>query len=164
MPTLFCEAEGHIMDDDKGEPFINPAQSETPGMLGNFMRENRETSLASGSIRPDRLEKAMSYETSANASEESDSAVVPAKRPNKGEQSLAEGVEGRALAKKNHRTSLHVPDSEPGKTCPKRLAGVRQATACRHYSRQEPYALKCARTDLCGGRPVTGVPTATMRR
>src|ERR1019366_4928583 len=27
--------------------------------------------------------------------------------------------------------------------------------------RLEPYALKCARTDLCGGRPVTDVPTAT---
>jgi hypothetical protein len=32
---------------------------------------------------------------------------------------------------------------------------------CRHHLRQEPYALKCARADLCGGRPVTGVPTAT---
>ena len=61
MPTLFREAEGHIMEDEKCEPTMNPAQSETPGMSGNSMRENREAPLASGSSRPDRLEKATSY-------------------------------------------------------------------------------------------------------
>jgi hypothetical protein len=52
------------MGDGTREPSMNPAQSETPGMPGNSMRENRETPLASGSSTPDRLEKAMSYKTS----------------------------------------------------------------------------------------------------
>ena len=82
MPTLFREAEGHIMGDDQREPFMNPAQSEIPGMSGNSMRENRETPLVSGSSTPDRLEKAMSYTASTHASGESDELVVPAKRPN----------------------------------------------------------------------------------
>src|SRR5450759_3673313 len=82
------------MGDESCEPTMNTAQSETPGMLENSMRENRETPLASGSSRPDRLEKAPSYKTSAHAGGESDERVVPAKRSNNGEQSPAEGVEG----------------------------------------------------------------------
>jgi RNA-directed DNA polymerase len=58
------------------------------------MRENRETPRVSGRSRPDRLEKAMSYETSMHASGGSDEQVVPTKHPNKGETSSAEGVEG----------------------------------------------------------------------
>ena len=81
---MFCESEGNIMDDARRESFVNPAQSETPGMPGNFMRENRETPLASGGNTPDRLEKATSYKTSMYASGESDEQVIPAKRSNKG--------------------------------------------------------------------------------
>jgi group II intron reverse transcriptase/maturase len=69
-------------------------------MPGNFMRENRETPLVSGS-RPDRLEKATSHKTSMHASGESDEQVVPAKRSNNGEQSLAESVEGSCSTKGN---------------------------------------------------------------
>jgi len=98
---LFCEAEGHIMSDEKREPLASPAQSETPGMLENSMRENRETPQASGSNTPDRLEKATSYKTSMYASGESDEPVVPAKRLNKEEQSLAESVEGSGSTKGN---------------------------------------------------------------
>lgn len=47
VPTVFCETEGHIMSDIKRESRVNPAQSETPGMSGNSMRENRETQVAS---------------------------------------------------------------------------------------------------------------------
>ena len=63
----FRETEGNIKGGGRREPSENPAQSETPGMPGNSMRENRETPLASGSSRPDRLEKATSYTTSVNA-------------------------------------------------------------------------------------------------
>ena len=73
------------MSDEKREPLASPAQAETPGMLENSMRQNRETPQASGSSTPDRLEKATSYKTSMCASGESDSAVVPAKCPNKGD-------------------------------------------------------------------------------
>ena len=98
---LFREAEGQIVGNDRRELSANPAQSEAPGMPGNSMRENRETPRASGSNRPDRLEKATSYKTSANASGESDERVVPAKRLNKGEPSSAEGVEGSRSTKGN---------------------------------------------------------------
>ena len=68
------------MEDDKREPTMNPAQSETPGTLGNSMRENRETPLVSDSSTPDRLEKATSYTASMHASGESDEQVVCAEQ------------------------------------------------------------------------------------
>ena len=101
MPTSFREAEGHIMGDDKREPSMNPAQSETPGMLGNSMRENREIPSVSGSSKSDRLEKATSYTASMYAVGKSDELVVPTKHPNKGEQSPAEGAEGSSSTKGN---------------------------------------------------------------
>jgi hypothetical protein len=70
-------------------------------MLENSMRENRETPQVSGSNTPDRLEKATSYKTGMYASGESDEPVVPAKRLNKEEQSLAESVEGSGSTKGN---------------------------------------------------------------
>ena len=80
MPTLFCEAEGKIMTVDKRETSMNPARSETPGMSGNSVRENREAPLVSGSSTPDRLEKATSYTASMHASGESDEQVVCAEQ------------------------------------------------------------------------------------
>jgi hypothetical protein len=58
--TLFCEAEGYIVDNGIRESLTNPAQSETSGMSGNSVRENRETPSVTGSSRPVRLEKATS--------------------------------------------------------------------------------------------------------
>ena len=152
------------MSDAKRESVMNPAQSENPGMLENFVRENRETPQASGSSKSDRLEKATSYTASMHASGESDSAVVPTKCPNKGTAKPAEGMEGRALAKKNQRSVCTIRALYRNSRVT--WAG-RRCGGClprRHYSRQEPYALKCARTDLCGGRLATDVPTATERR
>src|ERR1700693_4695829 len=45
------------MSDEKREPLTSPAQSETPGMLENSIREKRETPPASGSNAPDRVER-----------------------------------------------------------------------------------------------------------
>lgn len=114
------------MSGDKREPLVNPAQSETPGTLGNSMRENRETPQASGSSTPDRLEKATSYKTSMHASGESDEQVVPAKRPNNGEQSPAEGVEGSCSTKGNTEEThtLRTPGRE---RVSQGLQGVREA-------------------------------------
>ena len=89
------------MADEKREPPMNPAQSETPGMSGNSMRENRETPSVSGRSKSDRLEKAIGQEASMHAGGESDELVVPAKHPNKGEETLAEGVEGSSSTKGN---------------------------------------------------------------
>ena len=105
---------------------MNPAQSETPGMSGNFMRENREAPLVSGSCKPDRLEKATSNKTNMNASGESDEQVVPTKRSNKGDNNPAESVEGSCSIKGNtmetntHRTQRRERVSHG-------LNGVREA-------------------------------------
>lgn len=123
---MFCESEGNIMDDERREPSVNPAQSETPGTLENSMRENRETPLASGSSAPDRLEKATSYTASMNASGESDEQVVPAKRPNNEEQSSAEGVEGSCSTKGNTKEA-HTHRTQGRERVSQGLGGVREA-------------------------------------
>jgi RNA-directed DNA polymerase len=126
VPTLFSEAEGNIVGDDKREPLTNPAQSEIPGMPGNFMRENRETPLVSGSSTPDRLEKATSYTTSMHAGGESDEQVVPAKRSNNGEKSSAEGVEGSCSTKGNTEEA-HTHRTQGRERVSQGLGGVREA-------------------------------------
>ena len=78
------------------------AQSETPGMHGNFTRENRETpSVPAAEEVAGRLEKAMSRESNMHAGGESDGCVLPSKCSNKGGQPLAEGMEGRQPTKEN---------------------------------------------------------------
>jgi RNA-directed DNA polymerase len=78
------------------------AQSKTPGMHGNSTRENRETpSTPAGEDAAGRLEKALSQKSNMYVDGESDGRIVPAKRPNKGEQAPAEGVEGRRPTKEN---------------------------------------------------------------
>src|ERR1035437_6903487 len=113
------------MGDDKCEPTMNPAQSETPGMLGNSMRENRETPMASGSSTPDRLEKATSYTTSMHAAGESDERAVPAKRPDNRGRSPAGGGGGKPVDRGERRRDLHAPDTGPGTRVPgtRRCAG-----------------------------------------
>jgi group II intron reverse transcriptase/maturase len=95
-------------------------------MPGNSMRENRETPLASGSSRPDRLEKATSYTTSMYASGESDEQVVPTKRANNGEQSSAEGVEGSCSTKGNTEET-HTHRTQGRERVSQGLGGVREA-------------------------------------
>jgi group II intron reverse transcriptase/maturase len=123
---MFGESEGKIMAGVKRESTMNPAQSETPGTSGNSMRENREAPRASGSSTPDRLEKAMSHETSMHASGESDEQVVPAKRPNKGEQSPAEGVEGSCSTKGNTEEA-NTRRTQGRERVSQGLGGVREA-------------------------------------
>jgi RNA-directed DNA polymerase len=114
------------MSDDKRESLMNPAQSETPGTLGNFMRENRETPQASGSSTPDRLEKATSYKTSMHACGESDEQVVPAKGSNNGEQSPTESVEGSCSTKGNTEEA-HTHRTQGRERVSQGLGGVREA-------------------------------------
>ena len=53
----------------------------------------------------------------------------------------------------------HVPDPVPGKRVPG-PERVRKAEASRQTSEVGAVCRKAARTVLCGGRPVMGVPTA----
>ena len=146
-PTPFGEAEGNIRSDDKGEPRMSPAQSETPGMPGDSMRENRETPRASGSSTPDRLEKAASYKTSMHAGGESDEQVVPAKRANKEEQSSAEGVEGSCSTKGNTEES-HTHRTQGRGRVSQGLGGVR----CPQGPEAEVHRIAASRDD----RPAAG--------
>ena len=94
---------------------------------------------------------------------ESDSFIVPRKPSNKGcPKEPAEEVEGRELAKGN--VAAHTRDRTQGRVIPVTRARPRTAGpfGCPHV-RPEAGA-RCgsaARRDLCGGRRVTGVPTAT---
>src|SRR5438132_4766042 len=90
------------------------------------MRENRETPQASGSSKPDRLEKAMSYKASTHASGESDEQGVPTKRSNKEEQSSAEGVEGSCSTKGNTE-EIHRRRTQGRERVSQGLGGVREA-------------------------------------
>src|SRR3954469_265372 len=95
-------------------------------MSENSMRENRETPRASGSGRPDRLEKAISSTASVYAGGESDEQVVPAKRPNKGEESPAEGGEGSCSTKGNTEEA-HTRRTQSRERVSQGLGGVREA-------------------------------------
>jgi len=91
------------------------------------MRENREAPRASGSSStPDRLEKATSYTTSMNAGGESDERVIPTKRSNNEEQSLAESVEGSRSTKGNTEEA-YTRRTQRRESVSQGLGGVREA-------------------------------------
>ncbi len=95
-----------------------------------------------------------------HALEKSDCAVVPVKQPNKEGQPSAEAVEGRAQTKENIVQSRMHP-TQSGNCMSQGMGGVRQAVLpplIHGKSRMR----KRARTDLCGGRSVMVVPTATV--
>ena len=95
--------------------------------------------------------------------EKSDSAIVAGKPTNKAVLTAAEPVERRAEAKGNasqqrtRRTQSRVSVSHA-------LERIRQTGAkkkpCRHTPKVGAVCPNWARTDLCGGREVTRVPTA----
>src|SRR5216684_2686768 len=95
------------------------------------------------------------------ADEKSDEVVVPRKRSNKGRQLPAEVVEGRASPEGNSRQAAVVRTLSRDATSI-RLAAVRRVrmrfqTACSRRSTRGS-----ARRDLCGGRSVMSVLTATI--
>jgi RNA-directed DNA polymerase len=134
------------MDDDIRKPSTNPAQSETPGMSGNSMRENRETPSVSGSSTPDRQEKATSSTTSMHAGGESDEQVVPAKRSNNEEKSWAESVEGSCSTKGNTEEA-HTCRTQGREHVSPGLRGVREA-ARREKQQKFTALLHHVTTDL----------------
>jgi len=89
--------------------------------------------------------------------EKSDPAIVAGKPANKAEQSTAElvepraGTEGNASQQSTHRTQRRTSVSQA-------LERIRQV--CRHTPEVGAVCGKAARTDLCGGREATRVPTA----
>jgi len=85
-----------------GKHMIDPARSETPGMHGNSMRENRESlHLFSEDGAEERTGKDKIHKPVMNGCRQSDSPIVPAKLPNKDSEvnGTTEAVEGRGLTK-----------------------------------------------------------------
>jgi len=104
------------------------------------MYENRETSEPSArESGADRPEKAESRTAGMNGTEGSDCAVVPVKRPNKGEPPTrgltAEDVEGRVRTEENTRQTHTNPTQGGEKGVSQGLAGVRQAAQRRKGER-----------------------------
>ena len=104
---MLTEREGHTMRDDSASRDIGPAESETLGMRGRSMHENREVpAVPVGGLRkplPGRSGKACGHKPDTNAAGKSDRPIVPRKLPNKpgAAASGAEEGEGRGLAKEN---------------------------------------------------------------
>jgi hypothetical protein len=92
--------------------------------------------------------------------EKSDSAIVATKPPNKAGRPAAEAVERRAEAKENANRcrACRTQGRESVSQAPERVRTA--ARASRQTSEVGAVCRKAARTDLCGGRPVMGVPTA----
>ena len=101
--------------------------------------------------------------------EKSDLAIVAVKPANKGAQGPAEWVERRAGTEgsmdrlrtrwtQSHGSMCHSGRAMHGATRPQ------GPLLCRHQPKVGAECLNWARSDLCGGRPVMGVPTAFSRR
>jgi hypothetical protein len=93
-------------------------------------------------------------------SEESDSAIVLTSPSNNDRGTSAEKGDGRPLVKENICEPRRLP-TQSGLGLSQGLIGVRRSLFRRHHPRQEPYALRSARTDLRVGQRETAVPTAT---
>ena len=81
--------------DDRREPLFDAAESQTPSMCGNSMRENRETqAIPSSDGGGGRSGKAECRTPDMHVAGESDGPIVPAKRANKTGTPVAESVKG----------------------------------------------------------------------
>ena len=90
--------------------------------------------------------------------EKSDPAIVAVKPANKAERSAAELVERRAGTEGN-ASQQSTPRAQSRISVSQALARIRKV--CRYAPEVGAVCGKAARTDLCGGRSVMSVPTAT---
>ena len=88
---------------DKREQSFDTAESETLGMWGNSMGENREALQMPTSMAVGRSKKAKSRNVDMHVCGESDGLIVPVKRANKADSYglVAESAEGRRSTKGN---------------------------------------------------------------
>jgi hypothetical protein len=124
------------------------------------MHENREISSTPWSDDQGRSAKAINRTADMHVLEKSDCAVVPVNQPNKGGKPSAEVGEGRARAVENIVQS-HMLPTQSGNCMSQGMGGVRQA-ALPPLIHGKSRMRRRARTDLCGGRSVMIVPTATI--
>lgn len=123
------------MTSDQGERAVSPTESKTTRMVGNLTHGSRETPATSvASMATDRSAQAQGRTADVHVAGESDSSIVPEKPANKtGTPTVAESVEGRALAKENtgqsllDRTQRRNTDGQPFRPRSRGLSGVRAA-------------------------------------
>jgi hypothetical protein len=124
-----CAVRAHGRPHESGrqrETALGPAESKTPGILRNSMRENREIPPSSGGETPGREGNAKSGKSSMNDGGKSYGGIVPTKQPNQGGRPPAEVVEGRPWTKENTR-QRHPCQTPSWGSGPKGLERVRQA-------------------------------------
>jgi group II intron reverse transcriptase/maturase len=129
VPTLWLEGEGNMKDSVQRKLPFDAAESQTPSMRGNSMRENRETREASLVGTRGRLGK-VTPKPNVNADRESDGVVVPTKRANNTADNVPVGeepVEGRTPTKGNAQQTSLAPDTVPGTRRGRGLLGIREA-------------------------------------
>src|SRR6266849_3235108 len=125
----------------------DPTGSETPGMHGNTSHENREipgfsrrtrSRAGAGAQREVKRRTPLMHEPG-----KSDSRVVPKEDQNKARRRVAEGLEGRRLAKRSSPQAATLRTQGRARV-DAALGRVRQAASvfvgavCRHDARQEP--------------------------
>lgn len=130
VPTLLCEAEGHIDGGAMRESPANSTRSKTLSMRRSSLHGNWDISLepaeplaAGGSV------KAVGRTPDLDTGEKSDACVVPKNAPNNGAASkpaLAEEPEGRQAAKSNVAQSP-APRTQSRTRASMGLDGVREA-------------------------------------
>ena len=128
MPTLFCQAEGHAEGGDRREPPEDPAQSKTPRMSIDSMRENREAPVGPAVQAVGRTGKAAGPKPEPETAGESDRGIVPENPPNEAAVAAEEAGEGRPRAKEN-AAAPHTGWTQSQGAVSQGLAGVRQAAS-----------------------------------
>ena len=148
-------------DDVQRKPSLDAAESQTPCMCGNSMRENRETRATPSSDGDEgRSGKAKGRMPDMHVAGESDGLIVPAKRANKAGTPAAEFVEERGSPKGIRGPEGLAKDTEPKRrvepagTCTaSKECGFVFRTPDRYYPREEPYEVVLHVRICAGGRP-----------
>src|SRR5882762_10778451 len=112
------------------------ARSKTPGMRGNFTRENREVpSTPDTQLCTGRLEKDVIQKSNMHVDGKSDGREVPTKCPNKSGNPLAEGAEGSRPTKENtEQTTASQTQSWGGAVCAKQQRGTSGYSSLRYFT------------------------------
>jgi len=112
MPTLYRQAEGYTTAGVNRKSADDPARSETLSMPGSLLHRTWEISSVPGGDRVGWGRPSRNPTIDADESQ-SDTPVVPGKRPNNGE-CPGGGRGGKGRSQGQRWRGAHAPDTEPG--------------------------------------------------
>ena len=117
-PTSYGGREGNTMRGVSASRDIGPAESETPGMRGRSMHENREIPAApAGRLRKPsagRSGKACGHNPDAYAAGKSDTSIVPVNAGNKAGSRDSFGYGGTVTPPRNRKSGAGNPPPGAG--------------------------------------------------